>query len=322
MRSAVFGFFVLASTFFCALPVLSQDYPTKPIRVVVPFPPGGGMADRMARLVSDKLRDKFGQALVVENRAGANANIGAEFVAKAPGDGYTLLFSGEGPIVINKFLYPKLPYDPDQFVPVSAVISQSLILVTHPKVPINNLQQLLAYAKANPNKLNLATNGSGSNMHLTLEMLQLETGVKIAHVAYKGVPPALTDLLGGQVEMMFVGLGTVQQQVKAGKLRIIATASEKRMAAIPDIAPIAETLPGFAATTWFGLVAPAKTPPAIAERLSSAVRDALKQPDVVTLINDLSVEAIGSTPDEMAAMVKRERERWGKVIRTIGVTLD
>ena len=321
MRGISIGMCALTAA-WCAAPVLAQEYPSKPIRVVVPFPPGGGMADRMARLVSDKLRDKLGQSLIVENRAGANANIGAEFVAKSPGDGYTLLFSGEGPMVINKFLYPKLAYDPDQFVPVSAVISQSLILVSNPKVPVNNLQQLLAYAKANPGKLNLATNGSGSNMHLTLEMLQLETGTKIAHVAYKGVPPALTDLLGGQVELMFVGLGTVQQLVKAGKVRIIAAASEKRMVAIPDVAPIAETLPGFAATSWFGVVAPAKTPLPIAERVSAAIRDAMKQADVIALMGDLSVEGIGSTPEEMASMIKRERERWGKVIRTIGVTLD
>lgn len=300
----------------------AQDYPVKPIRVVVPFPPGGGMADRMARLVSDKLREKWGQPLIVENRAGANANIGAEVVAKAPGDGYTLLFTSDGPMTINKYLYPKLPYDPDQFVPVSVVITQPLILVAHPKAGFGNLQQLLASAKANPDKLNLASNGNGSNMHLSLEMLKMDTGAKIAHIAYKGVPPALTDLLGGQVEMMFVGLGTVQPLVKAGKLRIIAAASEKRMAALPDVPTIAESIPGFSATTWFGLVAAPRTPAAIAERLSGAIRDAMKQPDVVSLLGELSVEGIGSTPQEMAAFVARERERWARVIRTTGVTAD
>jgi tripartite-type tricarboxylate transporter receptor subunit TctC len=321
MRSVVIGVYVLAAAAAC-VPALAQEYPSKPIRVVVPFPPGGGMADRMARLVSDKLREKWGQPLVVENRPGANANIGAEFVARAAGDGYTLLFTSDGPMAINKFLYPKLPYDPDQFVPVSVVITQPLILVASPTVPFNNLQQLLAYAKANPDRLNLASNGNGSNMHLTLEMLKMDTGVKIAHVAYKGVPPALTDLLGGQVELMFVGLGTVQQLVKAGKVRIIAAASERRMRALPEVPTISEALPGFAATTWFGVVAAPKTPAAIASRLSTAIREAMQQPDVQKLLVELSVEGVGSTPEEMTAFIRREIERWGKVIRATGVTAD
>ena len=304
------------------LPAIAQEYPSKPIKVVVPFPPGGGMGDRIARLVSDKLRERWGQPLIVENRAGANANIGADYVAKAAPDGYTLLVTGEGPLVINKALNPKLSYDPDAFVPVSVLMAQSLILVSHPKVPAQNLQQLLAYAKANPDKLNLASNGNGSNMHLTLEMLKLATGVKITHVAYKGIPPALTDLVGGQVDLVFVGLGTVQQLLKAGKLRVIAAAGERRMAPLPDIPTIAESIPGFAATSWFGMVAPPKTPAAIAEKLSGAIREFMQQPDVTKILSDLSIEGVGNSPVEMAAFIKQETERWGKVIRATGIKAE
>ena len=321
MRIVFMGLVVLAAAI--SLPgAQAQEYPNKPVRVVVPFPPGGGMADRMARLISDKLREKWGQPLVVDNRPGANANIGAEFVAKAPGDGYTLLFTSEGPMAINKYLYAKLPYEPEQFVPISVVITQPLILVSNPKVPAANMQQLLAYAKANPDKLNLATNGNGSNMHLSLEMLKIETGVKITHVAYKGVPPALTDLIGGQVELMFVGLGTVLQQIKAGKLRVIAAASEKRMPALPEASAIAETIPGFAATGWFGVVAAPKTPAAIADKLSVAIRDIMRQAEVVKLLAELNVEGVGSTPEEMTAFVRREEARWSKVIRATGVVAE
>jgi tripartite-type tricarboxylate transporter receptor subunit TctC len=301
---------------------LAQDYPNKPIRVVVPFPPGGGMADRMARLIGDKFKDRFGQPVVVDNRPGANANIGAEFVWRAPGDGYTLLLTSEGPVAINKYLYSKLPYEPELFVPVSVVISQPLILVANPKVPASNMRELLAFAKSNPGKLNLASNGNGSNMHLSLEMLKGDANIDITHVAYKGVPPALTDLIGGQVELMFVGLGTVLQQIKAGKVRVLAVAAEKRMSALPEVAAISETIPGFAVTGWFGVVASPKTPAAIAERLSSAIREMVKQPDMQKLFAELSVDGVGGTPEEMAALIKREEARWSKVIRATGIKAD
>ena len=304
------------------VPAFAQEYPSRPIKVVVPFPPGGGMGDRIARLVSDKLRERLGQPLIVENRAGANANIGADYVSKAAPDGYTLLVTGEGPLVINKALDPKLSYEPEAFVPVSVLMAQSLILVSNPGLPAQNLQQLLAYARANPDKLNLASNGTGSNMHLTLEMLKLATGVRITHVPYKGIPPALTDLVCGQVDLTFVALGTVQPLLKAGKLRVLAAASEKRMALLPDTPTIAESIPGFAATTWFGMVAPPKTPAAIAEKLSGAIREFMQQPDVTKILNELSVEGVGNSPAEMTAFIKQETERWGKVIRATGIKAE
>ena len=314
---------LLAVAFLCVAPFAhGQDYPVKPIRVVVPYPPGGGMGDRIARLVSDKLRERWGQPLVVENRAGANANIGADVVAKAPPDGYTLLVSGDGPLTINKLLDPKLTYEPLDFAPVSILLQQALILVAHPKVPADTLPQLLSFAKSNPGKLNLGTNGAGSGMHLALELLRMETGANITHVAYKGVPPALTDLVGGQIELMLVGLGTVQALVKSGKLKVLAAGSDKRMGSLPDVPTMTETVPGFTTGSWFGLAAPPRTPVAIANRLSLAVREFMKQPDVQKVMAELNVDAVGSTPAEMAAFVKSETERWGRVIRATGVRVE
>jgi tripartite-type tricarboxylate transporter receptor subunit TctC len=300
----------------------AQDYPGKPIKLVVPYPPGGGMADRIARLVAERLQGKWGQPVIVENRAGAAANIGAEYVAKAAPDGYTLLFGAEGPLVIHKSLYAKLAYDPDEFVPISVVLTSPNILVVHPKVLADSVQQLIAFAKANPGRLNFASNGTGGNLHLSLELFNSMAGVKIAHVPYKGVPPALTDLVGGQVDMMFVGLGTVLQQVRAGKLRVIAVGSEKRLPGLPDTPAISEVLPGFVSLSWFGMVAPPKTAPAIANKLSAAIAEGLRQPDVVKLFLDLSVDAIGSTPAEMALFMKQEIERWGGVIRATGAKAE
>jgi tripartite-type tricarboxylate transporter receptor subunit TctC len=304
------------------LPVHAQDYPGKPVRITVPYPPGGGMADRVARLLADKLRDKWGQAFIVENRAGAAANIGTEHVAKAPADGYTLLFTGDGPLTIYKSLYAKLPYDPDAFVPVSVVLSSPNLLVVHPKVPATTVQQLIAFARANPDRLNFASNGAGGPLHLSLELFKSMAGVNITHVAYKGVPPALTDLIGGQVDMMFVGYGTVAQHVRAGKLRALAVGTEQRLPPLPDTPTVAEVLPGFTSWSWFGMVAPPKTPPAIANRLSAAIAESLKQPEVTKLLQDLSVEPIGSTPAQMAQLMRQESERWGNVIRTLGVKVE
>ena len=299
-----------------------QTFPAKAIQLVVPFTPGGGFADRVARLIADKFRDKWGQPGVVDNRPGASGNIGGEYVARAAPDGYTLLVAGDNPLVINKTLFPKLSYDPEALTPVSIVIRSPLILVAHPAVPAKNLQELLGYAKAHPDALNLGSNGNGSNMHLSLELLKRDTGVRITHVPYKGVPNALTDLVGGQIQLMFVGLGTVLQQLKAGKLKVLAVAGNKRMDALPDVAAISETVPGFVTGTWFGVVAPPKTPPAIAARLSEAITEMVRSPESIKLFETLSVEGVGATPEETAKFLKEETARWGQVIRTTGVKAD
>lgn len=300
----------------------AQDYPSKPIRIIVPYASGGGMADRMARLVAEKLQAKWGQPVIVENRAGAAANIGSEYVAKSSPDGYTLLYLETGPLAVNKSLFSKLAYDPDAFVPVSLMVTSPNVLIVNPKVPANSLQQLIAFMTTNPDRLNYGSNGSGGAPHLTAEMFKAMAKVKMVHVPYKGVPPALTDLLGGQLDMMFVGLGSVLQQIRAGKLRVLGVGSEKRSQLMPDTPSISEVLPGFISGGSFGMVAPPGTQPAIANKLSTAIAEFLKQPDVVKQLLDLNLDVIGSTPADMALFLKQDSERWGPLIRALGVTAE
>src|SRR5918911_3772194 len=239
---------------------LAQEWPAKPVRIIVPFPPGGS-ADLMPRAVAEKLSERWGQPVVVENRPGAAGNIGADAVYRAEPDGYTLLSSPPPPLVINKLLYPKLSYDPDEFVPITVIGAIPNVLLVHPKLPANSVQELIAYAKANPGKLNYASQGSGTTSHLTAELFKsMAGGLDILHVPYKGTAPALVALVGGQVHMMFDNLGVSLALVRSGKLRALAVASEARIAALKEIPTISETLPGFLSLAWFGVVAPPKTP--------------------------------------------------------------
>src|SRR6266852_4200146 len=290
-----------------AAPVQAQDYPNKPIRIVAPFS-AGGSADVIPRIIGEKLSLKWGQPVIVENRVGAAGNIGAEYVFRAEPDGYTLLSSPPPPLIINQNLYRNLPFDPTQFVPVG-------IMVAIPNV-------LIAFARANPNKLNYASQGSGTTSHLTGEMFKSMAGVRLTHIPYKGSAPALTDLLAGQVEMMFDNLGVSRQHVVSGKLKLLAVCSEKRVASLPDVPALAEILPGFEAVAWFGIVAPPKTPMPIAEKISAAVAEVLKLPAVRKRLADLSAETIGNTPAQMAAFMKKDAERWREVIRSAGVKAD
>ncbi len=314
-------FCIVAALAFSPL-TKAQDYPSKPIRIIVPYTPGGGMADRLARLVAEKLQGKWSQPVIVENRAGAAANIGAEHVANSSPDGYTLLYLELGPLVVNKSLFAKLAYDPDAFVPVSVMVTSPNVLIVHPKVPADNLQQLIAFATANPDRLNYGSNGSGGAPHLTAELFKSMAKVKFVHIPYKGVPPALTDLLGGQLDMMFVGLGSVLQQIRAGKLRVLGVGSERRSHLLPDTPSIAEVLPGFFSGGSFGMVAPPSTPSAIASRLSTAIAEFMKQADVAKLLLDLNLNVIGGTPADMALFLRQERERWSPLIRALGVTAE
>ena len=305
---------------------LAQDpaagYPAKPIRIIVPFPPGGS-ADLMPRAVSDKLAAKWGQAVVVENRPGAAGNIGAELVYKAEPDGYTLLSAPPPPLVINPSLYPKLAFDPSQFVPVTLIGSIPNVMLVHPKVTVASVPEFIALARANPDRFNYASQGNGTTSHLAAEMFKsMAGGLQITHVPYKGTAPALTDLLGGQVDLMFDNLGVSLPHVRSGKLKALAVGSERRFAALPDVPAMAEVLPGFVSIAWFGVVAPPKTPPAIAEKVAAAIAEALKLPDVAKRLSDLSAVPIGSTPAEMAAFMKQETERYRAIIRAAGVKVD
>ena len=319
MQRILVGRILLAAALAFTLGARAQDYPTKTIKIVVPYPPGGGV-DFMARIVGEKLREKWGQPAIVENRVGGGGNVGTEYVAKANPDGHTLLFVAPGPMVINKSLYGKLPFDPDTMVPVSVVATVTNVLAANPKLAADSVKQLIAFAKANPGRLNYATQAIGSVAHLTGELLQSMAGIKIVHVPYKGAAPALADLLGGQVHMAFLELSVVLPHVRAGKLRALAVGDEKRHPSLPDIPAMTEVVPGLVFVTWYGFVAPPETPSAIAHKLSAAIAEAVKQPAIAQQIRDRNAEVAGSTPEEMALLMKGERERYGKVIRATGMT--
>jgi tripartite-type tricarboxylate transporter receptor subunit TctC len=287
----------------------------------VPFPAGDG-SDRVARILAERLQVRFGQSVIVENRIGAGGNLGAESVAKSPPDGYTLMMTPQFPLVINKSLYPRLGYDPNAFVPVTMAVAGDMVLVTKPGLPVNSVQELTAYAKAHPGTLNYASPGAGSMGHLIAEAFKSRAGVDIAHIPYKGGTPALMDLLGGQVDMMFVALGPTVQHVRAGKLRALAVTGDKRARAFPEVPLMSPSLNDFVFSYWFGMVAPPGTPAAIAAKLSAAIGDVLKQPDVQQKLMELNLEPVASTPEQMTAVMARERERWAAIIRAGGITAE
>lgn len=299
----------------------AQEYPSKLIKIVVPTPAGGGL-DRMARMFAEKFREKWGQPVVVDNRGGAGGNIGAEAVARSEADGHTVLITAPGPLVVNKSLYARLPYDPDAFVPISVVVTSPNVLLVHPRVPASTVQELIAYTKSNPDKLNYASQGSGSTAHLAAELFKSMAGVKIVHVPYKDNPAAVRSLLSGDVDLIFTDIGNALLQVRAGKLRALAVGSEKRSPFLPDIPGLSEVLPGFVSIFWTGMVAPPGTPSAIANKISNEVADAIKQPDIAKQLLNMNFTAVGSSPAEMALFMKEESERWAKVIRAIGIKAE
>jgi tripartite-type tricarboxylate transporter receptor subunit TctC len=296
-----------------------QEWPTRPVRMVVPFPPGGA-ADALPRIFSEKLSQRFGQPFVVENRAGATGSIAGELVSRADPDGSTFMATPPSPLILNPYLYVKLPYDPWQFVPVGIMAQIPSVLLVHPKVPANSVAELVAYARSNPGKLNYASQGTASLSFLTTEMfLNAAGGLKVQHVPYKGTAPGITALLAGEVEMMIDNLGATVPHIRSGRLKALGVFSEKRHPAIPDVPAMVETMPGMLSNVWFGIVAPPRTPARIAEKLSAAIQEALKSPDVQKRIADLSAEPVGSTPGEMAKVMKEDAERWRAVIRDAGV---
>jgi tripartite-type tricarboxylate transporter receptor subunit TctC len=305
-----------------ALPARAQDYPTRTVKIVVPFP-AGGTADVMPRIIADWLSRKWGQSVIIEDRSGAGGNVGAEVAAKSDPDGYTLLSSPPPPLVINQNLYPHLDFDPLQFVPIAVMGRVPNALVVNPdKIAASTVKDFIAYAQGNPGKITTATQGNGTTSHLTSELFQMMATVKLQNVPYRGSAPALNDLVAGSVDSMFDNLGVSMQLVKAGKLKLIAVASPKRVATLPDAPAIAETLPGFSSVTWYALVAPPKTPAAIVDKINAGVNEALRDPDVQKRLADLSAEPVGGTPQATAAYFHDEVERWKNVITSAHVTLD
>ena len=299
-------------------PAFAQTFPTKPLQIIVPLVPGGG-TDLLARVIADKLRDKFGQPVTVENRSGAAGNIGADAVFKAAPDGHTLLFTQPAPLVVNKALYGKLTFEPEQFVPIALVSIQDIMLAVNPKVPASSLPELIAYASANPGKLNFGSSGAGSAPHLAAELFGSMAGVKMVHVPYKGSGESQAATLAGHVDLTFFAFSTALRHTKAGKLRAIAVGGARRNPQAPDVPSISEVLPGYSAASWTAFVAPPNTPAPVAQALGSAISEIVKMPDVQKRLVDAGDEPADMTPAQMTAFLREERQRWGTLIKDLGI---
>ena len=300
-------------------PAAAQPYPNKPIRVIAPSS-AGGPVDVIARILAPAWSEALGQPMVIDNRAGAAGQIGTEMVAKALPDGYTVLLGFSGPLVIVPQINVSTPYDTlKDFAPVSLVAAAPYVLLVHPNVAAKTVKELVALAKAQPGKLNFASGGTGVGIHMAGELFNLTTGVKITHVPYKGAGPGMTALLAGEVDMMFNGLSAALPQVKGGRLRALALGGEKRSALMPELPTIAESGYQFNTSGWYGPMVAKDTPRAIIMKLNSTLLQALKQPQVRDRLNDIAVEAIGSTPEEYTALLRRELATWGRVVEATGL---
>ena len=321
MRPTDFLFLILAiAGASVAARAGAQGYPDRPVRFVVPFPPGGNL-DISGRIVAQALAEQTAQTFVVDNRGGAGGMIGGEIVAKAQPDGYTLLVGGSGPTTISPLLYPKAAYDPVRdLAPISLFSIAAIAIVVHPRIPASNVRELIALAKSQPGKLTVASAGTGSSSHLSNELFQFMTGVRFTHVPYKGGGPAVVDLVGGQVDVLFDQVTSTMGYVRQGKLRALAVTTLARLAAFPDIPTVAEAgVAGYHAESYTGLFAPAATPKAVIARLHAEVSRALATPAVRERFASLGAEAEAMSPDKFAKYLHDERSRWGKVIQTAGV---
>ena len=299
----------------------SEPYPTRMISIVVPFPPGG-TADLLPRLVAEKIRPMLGQTVIVENKPGASGNIGLESVARSAPDGYTLLNAPQLTFSVNHLLNPNLRVDPRTLEPISVLASYPTVIYARASLPVNSLPELIAYAKANPGKLNYASQGRGQIGHLTMEAIRLRDDLKMVHVPYRGSTPAMNDLLAGQADLLADNLLAGMQHVQSGALKLIAVGGKERLKAYPNVATIAETLPGLYSETWMAVAAPAGTPKEITHKLSEMIAKAVQSPDLRERISQLQAEPLGSTPEQMAAMTKESYDRWAPVITKANITSD
>jgi tripartite-type tricarboxylate transporter receptor subunit TctC len=304
-----------------ALPAAAraEEFPSRAIKILVGAPPGG-TTDTIARAIATPMAEALKQPVVVENRPGAGGNLAADMVAKSAPDGHTLLVSFSSH-TINASLYPRLPYDPvADFTPISKLATVPSLLVGHPKLPAQDLAALLALARAQPDKLTIAIGGIGSSLHLAGEQLKLTTGIRLLNVPYKGTAPAMTDLIGGQVDLMFVSLVTGTEQVRGGKLRAYGVTSAQRQPAFPDLPAIGETVPGFESTAWFGVFGPAKLPPAVVAKLNAVIVAALAAPELRERLKTEGATAIGDAPDVFARFVREDIARWAPIVKASGAT--
>lgn len=315
---------LLGTGLLAAGPAAAQAaYPAKTITIVVPFA-AGGTTDILARIAGQALTAELGQTVIVDNRAGAGGNIGAQAAARAPADGYTLFMGTVGTHAINASLYKKMPFDPiKDFAPLTRVANVPNLLVANPAQPFKTVKELIAYAKAHPGQLNFGSSGNGSSIHLSGELFKSMAKIDMQHVPYKGSAPAVTDLLGNQIAIMFDNMPSAIQHVRSGKLRAIAVTTSKRSPELPDVPTIAEAgVPGYEATSWFGLFAPAATPPAVISRLNAAIVKVLANPDVKKQINDQGAEVYSETPQQFAAFIQKETVKWSKVVKDSGASMD
>ncbi|HET9578709.1 MAG TPA: tripartite tricarboxylate transporter substrate binding protein [Usitatibacter sp.] len=318
-------FAAATAALFAVTAALAADdaWPSRPVKIVVPFAPGGS-TDVVARILADKLQGELRQPFIVENRPGAGGNIGADLVAKAAPDGYTLLMGTTGVLAINSYLYKEMPFDPQRdFAPVSYTSLITNILVVNPGVPARTVPELIALAKAKPGELTFASSGAGSSTHLSAELFKSMAGVDIVHVPYKGSSQALTDLMSGQVTMLFDNAPSSMPFVQQGKLRAVAVTSTKRMPTLPDVPTIDESgVKGYESLSWSGLVAPAATPKPVIAKLNAAIDRVLAMPDVKKRFADLGVDPVGGPPENFARHIRAESEKWGRVVKSANITLN
>jgi tripartite-type tricarboxylate transporter receptor subunit TctC len=311
-------FCALVSAALFAFPAFAQEYPSRPVRLVVPFA-AGGPNDIIARLVGGRLSDALGQPIVVENRPGAGGNIGTDFVARALPDGYTLLSAGPGSLIINPLL-GSVPYDTARdFAPVSLMASAPNVLVVHPSVPARSVKELIDLARARPRQLNYASGGTGSTPHLSGALFAVMAGIDIVHVPYKGTGPASADLLGGQVQMAFFGIPPLLPHIKSGKLRALAVTGGRRSPELPEVPTVHEALPGYEVSPWYGLLAPAGTSRAIITRLNAEVARIVRSAEMKEKLALQGAEAAGGTPEEYAAVIRADAATWARVIKEAGI---
>ncbi len=330
-RRTAIALAALSAALLVAGPAAAEDaWPNKPVRIVVPFTPGG-TTDILARAVAPELSKAFGQQFIVDNRAGAGGNLGADIVAKAPADGYTLLMGTVGTHGINRALYPKLPYDPiKDFAPITLVAAVPNVMEINAAkakaLGIENVADFIRYAKANPGKLNMASSGSGTSIHLSGELFKTMTGTFMIHIPYRGSGPALMDMVSGNADVMFDNLPSSMQQIKAGTLKALAVTSAQRSPALPDVPTVAEAggpaLKGYEASSWFGLLAPAGTPPAIVDRIQQEVAKALATPAVKEKMLAQGALPSGNAPAEFTRLIADEHVKWAKVVKASGATVD
>ena len=301
----------------------AQNYPTRPVRVIAPFTAGSAI-DTLARVIGQKLADSWGQQMIIDNRVGANGIIGTEAAAKSPADGYTLYFGNVSTLAVNPHLYSKLSYNPvKDFAPVSLTASIPLVLVVHPSLPVKSVKELIALAKARPGQLNYASGGVGSAQHLPMEMLRVAAGIDLVHVPYKGLGPAYSDVLGGQVPMMFSGISNVVPYRNSGRLRVLAIGSLKRSPALPDGPTVAESgVPGYIFEAWSGYLVPAAAPKDVIVRIHAEIDRALALTDVQQKLSALGFDLVGGTPQEFAALIKTDLARFGKLVKDASIRAE